>query len=136
MADPDPKRCLGCGYILDGLPEPRCPECARGFDPADPKSYLARQRSGRPLKIVAYSGAAVLVYGRIAVYLSGDVSAGDPPESLMCASMIVFPAMVAEIAVLGISTRALLGPPFRLMRRLDFSMAALISALTLLWFAV
>ena len=27
MAEPDHKRCLGCGYILDGLPEPRCPEC-------------------------------------------------------------------------------------------------------------
>jgi hypothetical protein len=33
------KRCLGCGYILDGLPEPRCPECGRGFDPDDPETF-------------------------------------------------------------------------------------------------
>jgi hypothetical protein len=28
-------RGLGCGYLLHGLPEPRCPECGRRFDPAD-----------------------------------------------------------------------------------------------------
>lgn len=22
-------QCLGCGYLLHGLPEPRCPECGR-----------------------------------------------------------------------------------------------------------
>ena len=25
--------CLGCGYLLKGLPEPRCPECGRPFVP-------------------------------------------------------------------------------------------------------
>jgi hypothetical protein len=33
------KRCLGCGYILDGLPENRCPECGREFDPNDGQTY-------------------------------------------------------------------------------------------------
>ena len=36
---PLPKRCLRCFYILDGLPETRCPECGLGFDPADPRTY-------------------------------------------------------------------------------------------------
>src|SRR5690349_10031462 len=27
--------CLGCGYSLIGLLDPRCPECGRVFDPAD-----------------------------------------------------------------------------------------------------
>ncbi|MDB5319067.1 MAG: hypothetical protein JWN40_698 [Phycisphaerales bacterium] len=27
--------CWECGYSLYGLPMPRCPECGRGFDPAD-----------------------------------------------------------------------------------------------------
>ena len=29
-------RCRQCGYILIGLPEPRCPECATPFDPGTP----------------------------------------------------------------------------------------------------
>lgn len=31
--------CRGCGYSLHGLPEPRCPECGRNYDPADPRTY-------------------------------------------------------------------------------------------------
>jgi hypothetical protein len=30
----DASRCPNCGYLLIGLPEPRCPECGTGFDPA------------------------------------------------------------------------------------------------------
>ena len=37
------KRCLRCKYILDWLPEPRCPECGRLFDPRDPSTFLLRQ---------------------------------------------------------------------------------------------
>jgi hypothetical protein len=33
------KYCLGCGYILNYLPEPRCPECGREFDPANARSF-------------------------------------------------------------------------------------------------
>ena len=40
MAEADHKRCLGCGYILDGLPEPVCPECGRIFDPVSPETDL------------------------------------------------------------------------------------------------
>ena len=32
--------CRKCGYILDGLPSNRCPECGTDFNPADPKSFL------------------------------------------------------------------------------------------------
>lgn len=35
-------RCLACGYSLRGLPEPKCPECGRSFDPADASSYDTR----------------------------------------------------------------------------------------------
>jgi hypothetical protein len=28
-----PGYCVGCGYCLYGLPEPRCPECGLAFDP-------------------------------------------------------------------------------------------------------
>jgi rubrerythrin len=30
--------CRDCGYALFGLPENRCPECGRAFDPADPRT--------------------------------------------------------------------------------------------------
>jgi hypothetical protein len=30
--------CLDCNYPLHGLPTPRCPECGREFDPANPTS--------------------------------------------------------------------------------------------------
>ena len=32
-------RCLRCGYVLEGLPEPRCPECGRPFDLNNPATY-------------------------------------------------------------------------------------------------
>jgi hypothetical protein len=36
--------CRGCSYILDGLPECRCPECGLPFDPAVKRTYRARPR--------------------------------------------------------------------------------------------
>ena len=48
----DHKRCLGCGYILDGLPEPRCPECGRPVDPVQPENspaVLMRKAEGHLL---------------------------------------------------------------------------------------
>jgi hypothetical protein len=44
--DADATFCLGCGYVLRQLPANRCPECARGFDPADPRTV----GHGRPLR--------------------------------------------------------------------------------------
>src|SRR5689334_6297711 len=38
-------RCLDCGYSLRGLPESRCPECGRRFDPDDPVTF----DTGRPM---------------------------------------------------------------------------------------
>jgi hypothetical protein len=34
--------CLGCGYVLDGLPGNRCPECGREFDPSIAKTFGPR----------------------------------------------------------------------------------------------
>ncbi len=33
------RNCRRCGYELRGLTTPRCPECGRDFDPANPRSY-------------------------------------------------------------------------------------------------
>lgn len=31
--------CLGCSHPLKGVTEPVCPECGRGFDPSDPRTF-------------------------------------------------------------------------------------------------
>lgn len=36
---PDDARCLNCGYRLHSLPENRCPECGKPFDPAVQSTY-------------------------------------------------------------------------------------------------
>lgn len=35
-----PMYCRNCGYRLDGLTRPRCPECSAGFSPERPESFL------------------------------------------------------------------------------------------------
>lgn len=58
-------RCLKCGYVLEHLPMPRCPECGMPFDP-NPlgRKEPAPQRSGLPYLITAIAGAvAMLVAG-------------------------------------------------------------------------
>lgn len=51
--DIPPMTCLGCGYILEGLPENRCPECGRHFSPNNPDTF-----SGGDLKRRAVESAA------------------------------------------------------------------------------
>jgi hypothetical protein len=59
VPSPEPKRCLTCGYILDHLPEPRCPECGRGFDPNAARTYRVGPVKG-PLRALLALLAAVL----------------------------------------------------------------------------
>lgn len=61
----DPARCLTCGYVLLGLPEGRCPECGRDFDPNNPATYSTRPLFVRwkywlPGFLLAAGGGAVL----------------------------------------------------------------------------
>lgn len=44
---PDGACCRRCDYLLHGLPDQRCSECGRGFDPRDRKSYAQVPRSWR-----------------------------------------------------------------------------------------
>src|SRR5690606_34450333 len=41
-SDSKPPLCLTCGYRLDELNVPRCPECGRSFDPRDPRTYSTK----------------------------------------------------------------------------------------------
>jgi hypothetical protein len=61
-----PPRCLDCNYVLLGLPEPRCPECGRQFDPDDFGSYtykppLVRWRFWLPPLVMVAIVFAILV---------------------------------------------------------------------------
>ncbi|HWE96504.1 MAG TPA: hypothetical protein VG269_21255 [Tepidisphaeraceae bacterium] len=61
----DPARCLTCGYVLLGLPEGRCPECGKSFDPDNPATYTTRPLFVRwkywlPGFVLAAGGGAVL----------------------------------------------------------------------------
>src|SRR5262245_38374422 len=39
---PPDARCIGCGYLLHGLTDARCPECGRPFDPLDSESFTTK----------------------------------------------------------------------------------------------
>ena len=52
--------CLGCGYNLKQLTQPRCPECGRGFDAADESSW-GSAKSYRQLIIVKLTGRLVVL---------------------------------------------------------------------------
>ena len=41
------KYCLKCSYVLDGLPEQRCPECGREFDRNDASTF---RKHPKPVK--------------------------------------------------------------------------------------
>lgn len=41
-ADAPIARCLDCGYVIEGLPEPVCPECGRPFDSRNPASFTTK----------------------------------------------------------------------------------------------
>jgi hypothetical protein len=56
MALPETMYCLSCGYDLRGLPENRCPECGRAFDPNKPTTYITRVESGRRYLLLASLG--------------------------------------------------------------------------------
>lgn len=54
--------CLGCGYRLYALPESRCPECGRVFDPCNPSTFRTpRSRAWLSWTPVLWLGFGALV---------------------------------------------------------------------------
>ncbi len=70
------KNCLDCGYILDGLPSDRCPECARTFDPADHRTYAINNPRGQPRR----SGIGFLLVATAASILIVWLELTDDPQ--------------------------------------------------------
>jgi hypothetical protein len=60
--------CRKCYTELDAASESkRCPKCNRPFDPANPRSYLARPFPG-PMKIIWHIAATTIV-GFVAAWI-------------------------------------------------------------------
>jgi hypothetical protein len=117
-------RCSGCSYDLRGLPENRCPECGRPFDPDDPNTYVTKLRSGRRYLATALAGVVAMAIPQIVAYLSdlGYVRLSQLPDAVEVglALFLVFLLLggfVIEVHVLGVSFRLLRNKPGAVQHR-------------------
>jgi hypothetical protein len=128
MAPERHKRCLGCGYILDGLPENRCPECGRRFDPSDLRTYLLKTYSGRPLLALAIVFASLWVIGVTVSLLedAGIVELTGWPKLVLVLVMLGF---LGGAYSLGLCVNVLRRPVHATQDRSALIAATLISAI-------
>jgi len=70
---PTDAQCLSCGYALRGLPAPVCPECGRGFDPADPSTFDPAPRTRRRRRFLVRGAVAVAVLAGAAAFGPRDI---------------------------------------------------------------
>lgn len=133
MSSAPHKRCLGCGYDLRGLPENRCPECGRPFDPDDPESYVSKLRSGRSYLVAAIGGLVALAVPLTAAKLV-DLEAIRSSVALLLLAPFMVGGLAAEAIVLDASVRALRRPPGLVQYRKAIVAALLISLIVVLGF--
>ncbi|MGD8453870.1 MAG: hypothetical protein PVJ57_18805 [Phycisphaerae bacterium] len=142
MISVEPKRCLGCGYILDHLPENRCPECGRAFDPDDPETFAHQVVDGRlalrtALSAVGATLLAVSLPWLIAVSLAllrvfvdpsdWGGSSGDLAGGVSMALLIL--ALALEVAAIFDVWRALRLPRYAVSRREEVFYALIVTFL-------
>jgi hypothetical protein len=100
--------CKGCGYALDGLEEERCPECGRGFDPSDARTYRAS-----PPKTPLEAGCLVAFFVFFAAIVVGL------PVTLMilsCQGSTVAPRIAGTLYALLLLTVTIFGMGLLVMR--------------------
>jgi hypothetical protein len=75
--------CKRCGYNLQGLPVPRCPECGMGFEPAERERILSRVQAPAPRRRHWWVALCALVLmlagvigGVVAWYRAGQLPTG------------------------------------------------------------
>lgn len=124
-------RCKACGYDLRSLPEHRCPECGRRFDPDNPRTFLTKPVSGRGPLVRAIIGVILVSAPLMLAYLA-DLGVLNLPE--MDLLVLLGPAMmvtgfVIEYLVLRTSTAAIFGRLRWIEHRRAFVAAFLFSLL-------
>jgi len=69
--------CLDCGYDLRELPEPRCPECGREFDPKDRMSWGTADSSSI-IRVTRWLGRFALLFaGLVTAVTFYRIGVGD-----------------------------------------------------------
>ena len=104
--------CLKCGYLLQGLAEPRCPECGRMFDPADPRTYGRlrdpwwKRYAGRPSWArSALICAGCLWFAEAATRPGGIIEyPNDDRIILQVIVLLLWPVLVADYAIIAAAT--------------------------------
>jgi hypothetical protein len=119
MPETEPKRCLGCGYILEYLPELRCPECGRSFDPADATTYRAKPIAGQRYLILALGAATAIVLSTFPV----------PLHLLGLTGWIALGGLLVEAVILLRASKALQTTQAAVRHRPCLVIAAVISGL-------
>ena len=76
--------CKTCGYALDALPEPRCPECGQGFNPRDDQTFsgppehpLLRRRRSASIFIWFLGSIPITGFAWFLAVLSGGAGHGN-----------------------------------------------------------
>lgn len=103
------RRCLHCGYVIEHLAESRCPECGRGFDPMDSKTFAIKQRPTRGwlaatvvMWIWPVLGFALVHF----TWFAGWLGLGHPPRPSLddpsSISFLVDALVLLSIVVIGL----------------------------------
>jgi len=109
-------RCSQCGYRLEGLAQPRCPECARPFDPADDSTFDPNPvpRVAHPAHILTITAiVSTLVYAWCLTRIRAGVEV-DPfyhvASSEWPLSRQLFDAGLDAVGVTAVIVPCVLGP--------------------------
>ncbi len=101
VQDSQTPRCLTCDYPLLSLSENRCPECGRGFDPADPRTMRTPRSPGKIARYLlqpprwslhSFVGLAVLV----------SILAGAAPGGYFLPAMLAILTWMIILIVWGL----------------------------------
>ena len=132
-SSPSIRHCLGCSYDLRGLPENRCPECGRCFDPDDPGTFVTNLRSGRRYLTAAAVGVVAMAIPQVVICLSNlrafmyglawPIGTGLTLLLFIC----LLGGFLTEVHVLRSSSLALFGEPGAARHRHAFAVSFVVS---------